>query len=142
MAKNSFSTAQGPANTRYTGGLFCARDGLRLLDVGQENAEMDKKVLRYHMKWRVWFQEYMPPGGTPGGRGASMVENPPPRQPASHANHLHDNRTRSASHANQSEGNAGEYVVSALGCFDVWTSSHQELLVHLHHDNMSQYMHA
>lgn len=64
---------------------------------------MDKKVLRYHMKWRVWFQEYMPPGGTPGGGGASMVENPPPRQPASHANLVRLYW--------QSEGNAGEYDV-------------------------------
>lgn len=45
----------------YMGGLNCCVNKQRLLDVGQENAEMDKFVLRYHMKFRIWYEPYKAP---------------------------------------------------------------------------------
>eukprot|EP01084_Bolivina_argentea_P258906 436666_1 len=40
---------------QYSGGLSCCRDGHNLLDADQE---IPTELLKYHMKFRFWFQEY------------------------------------------------------------------------------------
>jgi len=40
---------------RYLGGLHCCRHGKNLLDADQE---IPPQLLRYHFKFRIWFQEY------------------------------------------------------------------------------------
>mmetsp|Transcript_15290 Transcript_15290/g.35833 ORF Transcript_15290/g.35833 Transcript_15290/m.35833 type:complete len:894 (+) Transcript_15290:100-2781(+) len=57
------------SSATYLGGLRCCYDGAMLLDVDQEPPE---DLLRYHLKFRIWFQEYTPPR--------------PPTVPASHIN--------------------------------------------------------
>ena len=70
---------------QYSGGLSCCINGHNLLDADQE---IPPQLLNYHMKFRFWFQEYIP-----------------------------DNNTHSASHYNlpriyqQTEANAGEYDI-------------------------------
>lgn len=41
----------------YVGGLSCCHHGRIMLDADQE---IRPELLRYHMKWRFWFQEYVP----------------------------------------------------------------------------------
>mmetsp|Transcript_42291 Transcript_42291/g.76666 ORF Transcript_42291/g.76666 Transcript_42291/m.76666 type:complete len:891 (-) Transcript_42291:222-2894(-) len=45
------------SSTSYLGGLVCCYDGALLLDTDQEPPE---DLLRYHIKYRIWFQEYSP----------------------------------------------------------------------------------
>eukprot|EP01084_Bolivina_argentea_P258905 436665_1 len=72
---------------QYSGGLRCCRNGKNLLDANQT---IPSSLLRYHMKFRFWFQEYYP------------------------ANNTNDNKP---SHYNlpriyqQTEANAGEYDI-------------------------------
>lgn len=47
----------------YIGGLRCCSHGRILLDADQEERP---ELLRYHHKYRFWFQEYTPPVRTPG----------------------------------------------------------------------------
>jgi len=43
---------------QYVGGLSCCHHGRIMLDEDQNPGTGD--LLRYHMKWRFWFQEYKP----------------------------------------------------------------------------------
>ena len=45
----------------YGGGLSCCRNGHNLLDANQT---IPAQLLRYHMKYRFWFQEYIPGNAT------------------------------------------------------------------------------
>merc|ERR1719262_1636630 len=46
---------------QYAGGLSCCHHGRIMLDADQE---IRPELLRYHMKWRFWFQEYKPATAT------------------------------------------------------------------------------
>eukprot|EP01083_Nonionella_stella_P275706 936556_1 len=72
---------------QYAGGLSCCRDGHNLLDADQE---IPPQLLRYHMKYRFWFQEYYPANSTNGN------------------NPSHYNLPRIYQ---QTEANAGEYDI-------------------------------
>ena len=43
---------------QYVGGLSCCVHNRIMLDEEQQNASLAGALLRYHMKWRFWFQEY------------------------------------------------------------------------------------
>jgi len=76
---------------QYAGGLTCCGHRRILLDADQDPGEA---LLRYHMKFRFWFQEYKPAaavGATPSAAKASHVDLPRYYQ--------------------QTEGNAGEYDI-------------------------------
>ena len=81
-------------SAHYSGGLHCCGNGRIMLDADQDPGT---ELLRYHMKFRFWFQEYVPHNST----------KPAPAQPAG----------MTASHNNlpryywQTEANAGEYDV-------------------------------
>ena len=70
---------------QYAGGLRCCHHGRIMLDADQP---VRKELLRYHMKFRFWFQEYTPASG---GKPAS-----------------HQNLPRIYQ---QTEANAGEYDI-------------------------------
>eukprot|EP00928_Gymnodinium_smaydae_P061805 TRINITY_DN4579_c0_g3_i1.p1 TRINITY_DN4579_c0_g3~~TRINITY_DN4579_c0_g3_i1.p1 ORF type:complete len:919 (+),score=147.86 TRINITY_DN4579_c0_g3_i1:333-2759(+) len=44
------------SSRQYIGGLHCCRHGKNLLDHDQE---IPPQLLRYHIKYRIWFQEYV-----------------------------------------------------------------------------------
>merc|ERR1712139_297090 len=46
---------------QYVGGLSCCHHQRIMLDADQE---IRPELLRYHMKWRFWFQEYAPATAT------------------------------------------------------------------------------
>ena len=71
---------------QYSGGLSCCINGHNLLDADQE---IPPQLLKYHMKFRFWFQEYIPQNST----------NPTPS---------HYNLDRIYQ---QTEANAGEYDI-------------------------------
>jgi hypothetical protein len=51
---------------QYAGGLNCCKSGRILLDVDQVQESLKRDLLRYHVKLRIWFQEYkVSPSGTP-----------------------------------------------------------------------------
>jgi len=52
---------------QYSGGLRCCHHDRIMLDEAQANISLAHETLRYHMKWRFWFQEYKP-AATPGGQ--------------------------------------------------------------------------
>lgn len=57
-----FAQENPTCNSRqYAGGLRCCRNGKNLLDADQTIPE---PLLRYHMKFRFWFQEYQPATAT------------------------------------------------------------------------------
>jgi hypothetical protein len=83
----------------YSGGLSCCHHNRIMLDTDQrQKHSLDRDKLRYHMKFRFWFQEYVPSGAKAPPTGTS------------------DNRS-TASHFNlpriyfQTEANAGEYDI-------------------------------
>lgn len=85
-----FAQVNPTCNSRqYIGGLQCCTDGNNLLDADQPIPE---PLLKYHMKFRFWFQDY-----------------------------TEDNATGNASHFNldrfyyQTEANAGEYDIPPAG---------------------------
>jgi hypothetical protein len=43
---------------QYVGGLSCCHHGRVMLD--EDQAPGTGELLRYHMKWRFWFEEYVP----------------------------------------------------------------------------------
>eukprot|EP00971_Amphidinium_carterae_P202170 4011485-Amphidinium_carterae.1 len=45
------------SSSTYLGGLNCCYDGALMLDTNQEPPA---ELLRYHIKYRIWFQEYKP----------------------------------------------------------------------------------
>jgi len=45
---------------QYVGGLSCCHHGRIMLDLDQQKVSQSQSLLRYHMKWRFWFQEYKP----------------------------------------------------------------------------------
>jgi len=78
----------------YAGGLRCCAHGRIMLDADQEQRP---ELLRYHMKFRFWFQEYVPSGASKTPQGTTQ--------------------NTTASHFNlpriyfQTEANAGEYDI-------------------------------
>lgn len=85
-AGDLLAQANPTCNSRqYAGGLRCCHHGRIMLD---DDQEIRPELLRYHMKFRFWFQEYTPA-----------------------------NSTHNASHSNlpriyqQTEANAGEYDI-------------------------------
>merc|ERR1712080_243585 len=44
---------------QYAGGLKCCGHRRFLLDVAQKEESLKQPLLRYHMKIRFWFQEYV-----------------------------------------------------------------------------------
>ena len=82
-------------SAQYSGGLSCCHHGRVMLDSDQPvpdhgGTNGQDGLLRYHMKWRFWFQEYKP---------ASVADNAP-------ASHLDLPRIYF-----QTEANAGEYDI-------------------------------
>ena len=83
------------SSENYIGGLSCCQHGRIMLDADQTKND-DGPLLKYHMKWRFWIQEYVPGDKIPG-----------------------TNKTdpKTASHLNlpriyfQTEANAGEYDI-------------------------------
>ena len=51
-------------STAYAGGLQCCHHGRIMLDTEQVAVSMKQPLLRYHMKWRFWYQEYVPASGS------------------------------------------------------------------------------
>jgi len=47
-------------SNQYVGGLRCCHHNRIMLDQEQQNVSLAHDLLRYHMKWRFWFQEYKP----------------------------------------------------------------------------------
>ena len=61
---------------QYAGGLQCCSHKRMMLDEAQANASYALPTLRYHMKFRFWFQEYVPANTTvtlPVAEGASSM---------------------------------------------------------------------
>jgi hypothetical protein len=56
---------------QYSGGLSCCKHKRIMLD---EDQEVPKDLLRYHMKFRFWFQEYVP--AVRGKTNASHIDLP------------------------------------------------------------------
>lgn len=79
---------------QYAGGLRCCSHKRILLD---EDQEVNPNLLQYHMKFRFWFQEYVPEGSTTTPQGTT--------------------KNTTASHYDlpriyfQTEANAGEYDI-------------------------------
>jgi len=57
---------------QYVGGLTCCQHKRIMLDADQTKNDAGP-VLRYHMKFRFWFQEYKPPTTVAPVRKASHV---------------------------------------------------------------------
>ena len=84
-------------SSSYAGGLSCCGHKRVLLDADQDPGPT---LLRYHMKWRFWFQEYTPPAAEPTTvAGAVAAAATPPS---------HHNLPR---FYYQTEGWAGEYDI-------------------------------
>lgn len=79
----------------YAGGLRCCGHKRIMLDADQE---IRPELLRYHMKWRFWFQEYKPANKTMTKDGSALVTSKP----------SHYNLPRIYY---QTEANAGEYDI-------------------------------
>lgn len=59
-----FAQHNPTCNSRqYVGGLQCCHHKRIMLDADQE---VRPELLRYHMKWRFWFQEYVPKNASTG----------------------------------------------------------------------------
>ena len=83
----------------YAGGLQCCRDRTLLLDLDQDPGPV---LLRYHMKFRFWFQEYTPAASMTMPPSASMAILTSPPRPS----HYHVPR-----YYYLTERDAGEYDV-------------------------------
>jgi len=81
-------------SAQYSGGLTCCKHKRIMLDDDQTQND-NGPVLRYHMKFRFWFQEYIPANAT----------NANPLSPTN-ASHIDLPRIYW-----QTEGNAGEYDI-------------------------------
>ena len=55
------------SSEQYAGGLRCCHHNRIMLDEAQASISLAHETLRYHMKWRFWFQEYKP-AATPHGQ--------------------------------------------------------------------------
>lgn len=51
---------------QYAGGLKCCGHKRMMLDVAQAQESLQREMLRYHFKFRFWFQEYVPATGGSG----------------------------------------------------------------------------
>jgi hypothetical protein len=85
-------------SAQYSGGLSCCHHMRIMLDQDQrQKHSLDRETLRYHMKFRFWFQEYVPSGSKITPQGTT--------------------KNTTASHYNlpriyfQTEANAGEYDI-------------------------------
>ena len=56
---------------QYSGGLTCCKHKRIMLDADQV---VQPELLRYHMKFRFWFQEYKPEG-PPASKGVAKLTN-------------------------------------------------------------------
>jgi hypothetical protein len=54
-------------SAQYAGGLKCCGHKRLLLDVDQAQESLQRDVLRYHFKYRIWFQEYVPASESKNG---------------------------------------------------------------------------
>eukprot|EP01046_Picozoa_sp_COSAG06_P004689 COSAG06_NODE_200_length_20386_cov_35.829547_5_plen_749_part_00 len=59
---------------QYSGGLSCCKHGRIMLDADQEIQMEEEHVLRYHMKFRFWYQEYNATG-PPVSKGVAALTN-------------------------------------------------------------------
>ena len=80
---------------QYVGGLSCCQHGRIMLDADQDKHD-DGPLLKYHMKFRFWFQEYKPEG-PPVSKGVAAL---------STASHIDLPRLYF-----QTEAHAGEYDI-------------------------------
>ena len=82
-------------SAHYSGGLHCCGNGRILLDADQDPGP---DLLRYHMKFRFWYQEYV----------AANATVPAPAQQTAGGTASHNNLPRLYW---QTEANAGEYDI-------------------------------
>lgn len=59
---------------QYVGGLSCCVHNRIMLDWEQQNASLAAAKLRYHMKWRFWFQEYKHNAAAPANSSHQDLE--------------------------------------------------------------------
>jgi hypothetical protein len=98
---------------QYAGGLRCCTHKRIMLDADQAQVEsLDRELLRYHMKIRIWFQEYTPAstasaaGAASAASASSVSVNAADANPASGASHQDLPRIYY-----QTEQHAGEYDI-------------------------------